>query len=89
MVYCSGPSPKQRRQRRLRLSIEPIRQYLGVSEFAECMVVDAHGRCRTASPSMPARCLVLSDDRPGHRLRRQPADVANRTTTTSMDPHRP
>ncbi|MDT9700269.1 alcohol dehydrogenase catalytic domain-containing protein [Streptomyces sp. P17] len=42
-VYCTDPSPKQRRQRRLRLNIEPIRQYLGVSEFAERMVVDAHG----------------------------------------------
>lgn len=42
MVYCTDPTPKQRQQRRLRLNGEPIRQYLGVSAFAERMVVDAH-----------------------------------------------
>ena len=33
MVYCTAPSAKQRQ--RMRLGDEPIRQYLGVSAFAE------------------------------------------------------
>ncbi|MEU9168533.1 zinc-binding dehydrogenase [Streptomyces sp. NPDC048420] len=42
MVYCTDPSAKQRQHQRMRLGGKPIRQYLGVSAFAELMVVDAH-----------------------------------------------
>lgn len=42
MVYCTDPSPKQRQRHRLSFNGEPVRQYLGVSAFAERMVVDAH-----------------------------------------------
>ncbi|MFK0159709.1 alcohol dehydrogenase catalytic domain-containing protein [Streptomyces sp. NPDC090493] len=42
MVYYTDPSAKQRQHQRMRLGDEPIRQYLGVSAFAELMVVDAH-----------------------------------------------
>jgi S-(hydroxymethyl)glutathione dehydrogenase/alcohol dehydrogenase len=41
MVYCSDTSAKERQRQRLGLGGEPIRQYLGVSAFAELMLVDA------------------------------------------------
>ncbi|GAA1439111.1 zinc-binding dehydrogenase [Nocardiopsis tropica] len=41
MVYCIDPGPKQRQRDRLRVEGAAVRQYLGVSAFAEQMVVDA------------------------------------------------
>lgn len=42
MVYCVDTSAKQRQRERLSLNGGPVRQYLGVSAFAERMVVDEH-----------------------------------------------
>ncbi|MDG4834873.1 zinc-binding dehydrogenase [Solwaraspora sp. WMMD1047] len=42
MVYCADRGAKQRQRRRLALDDQPMRQYLGVSSFAELMLVDAH-----------------------------------------------
>jgi S-(hydroxymethyl)glutathione dehydrogenase / alcohol dehydrogenase len=49
MVYCSDTSAKQRQRRRLRLNGEPFRQYLGVSAYAELMLVDASALVPLAS----------------------------------------
>ncbi|SDI48305.1 S-(hydroxymethyl)glutathione dehydrogenase / alcohol dehydrogenase [Sinosporangium album] len=43
MVYCSDASGKQRQRSRLQINGQPFRQYLGVSAFAEMMLVDATG----------------------------------------------
>ncbi|WP_125806894.1 zinc-binding dehydrogenase [Actinoplanes sp. ATCC 53533] len=40
MVYCTDPSLKQRQRRRIHIDGHPARQYLGVSSFAEFMLVD-------------------------------------------------
>ncbi len=42
MVYCTDTGPKQRQRDRIQLEGKPIRQYLGVSAFAEMMLVDEH-----------------------------------------------
>lgn len=42
MVYCTDTGPKQRQRDRIQLDGKPIRQYLGVSAFAEMMLVDEH-----------------------------------------------
>lgn len=42
MVYCTDTSGKERQRRRMILAGRPIRQYLGVSAFAELMLVDAN-----------------------------------------------
>lgn len=42
MVYCTDPTAKARQRRRLSLADQPIRQYLGVSAFAELMLIDEH-----------------------------------------------
>lgn len=41
MVYCTDPGTKQRQRHRISLGGSRIRQYLGVSAFAELMLVDA------------------------------------------------
>jgi len=40
MVHCTDPTPKQRQLERLTIDGAPARQYLGVSAFAELMLVD-------------------------------------------------
>ncbi|MGH3975575.1 MAG: zinc-binding dehydrogenase [Pseudonocardiaceae bacterium] len=42
MVYCTDTGPKQRQRDRIQLNGKPIRQYLGISAFAEMMLVDEH-----------------------------------------------
>ncbi|MGH3752869.1 MAG: alcohol dehydrogenase catalytic domain-containing protein [Pseudonocardiaceae bacterium] len=42
MVYCTDTGPKQRQRDRIQLDGKPVRQYLGVSAFAEMMLVDEH-----------------------------------------------
>ncbi|TQF03174.1 zinc-binding dehydrogenase [Kitasatospora acidiphila] len=42
MVYCTDTSGKERQRHRLTLAGQPIRQYLGVSAFAELMLTDAN-----------------------------------------------
>lgn len=42
MVYCADPGPKQRQRRRMTIRGSTARQYLGVSAFAEHMLVDAN-----------------------------------------------
>ncbi|MEV8476224.1 zinc-binding dehydrogenase [Streptomyces sp. NPDC051173] len=41
MVYCTDTTGKQRQRHRLTLDGAPFRQYLGVSAFAELMLLDA------------------------------------------------
>ncbi|MFE3198509.1 zinc-binding dehydrogenase [Embleya sp. NPDC059237] len=42
MVYCADTGPKQREHQRMTIAGMPARQYLGVSAFAEHMLVDAN-----------------------------------------------
>jgi S-(hydroxymethyl)glutathione dehydrogenase/alcohol dehydrogenase len=42
MVYCTDPAAKRRQHHRLHIDGQPARQYLGVSSFAERMLVDAN-----------------------------------------------
>jgi S-(hydroxymethyl)glutathione dehydrogenase/alcohol dehydrogenase len=42
MVYCTDPTSKERQKHRLRIDARPARQYLGVSAFAELILVDAN-----------------------------------------------
>ena len=48
MVYCTDPGAKQRQKQRITLCGQQLRQYLGVSAFAELMLVD-----ETALVAMP------------------------------------
>jgi S-(hydroxymethyl)glutathione dehydrogenase/alcohol dehydrogenase len=50
MVYCTDPAVKQRQRHRIQIDGRPARQYLGVSSFAEKMLVDANNLI-----AMPAR----------------------------------
>lgn len=58
MVYCTDSGAKQRQRERLSLEGTSFRQYLGVSAFAEKLLVDAHA-CIPAPDDLPLDAAAL------------------------------